>query len=82
MRNIDQLSLICSLTRMQHATQACALTRDRTSDHLLCGLMPNQLSNTGQGSTEALNPFTFEVIIDQSVLIAIQKISSLEDVFS
>ena len=31
------------------ATQACALTGNRTSDLLLCGTVLNQLSHTGQG---------------------------------
>ena len=31
-------------------TQACALTQNQTSDILLCGMMLNQLSHTGQGS--------------------------------
>ena len=31
------------------ATQACALTGDLSGDLLLCGTMPNQLSQTGQG---------------------------------
>ena len=34
------------------STQACALTRNGTSDVLICAIiMPNQLSCTGQGST-------------------------------
>ena len=31
------------------ATQACALTRNRTGDLSVCRMMPNQLSHTGQG---------------------------------
>ena len=30
-------------------TQVCALTGNRTSDLLLCGMMLNQLSHAGQG---------------------------------
>ena len=29
----------------------CALTRNRTGDFLVCGVMPNQLSHAGQGFT-------------------------------
>ena len=29
-------------------TQACALTRNRTGNPLACGMMPNQLSCTGE----------------------------------
>ena len=32
------------------ATQACALTRNRTGDLSVCGTMPNPLSHTSQGS--------------------------------
>ena len=31
-------------------TQACALTRNRTSDPLVCRLAPNLLSHTSQGA--------------------------------
>ena len=34
---------------MEFATQAYVLTRNRTGDLLLCGMMPNQLSHMGQG---------------------------------
>ena len=49
--NIYQLPLAHTLTP---ATQACAQIRNRTSDLLLCGTTPNQLSHTGQGSTVLL----------------------------
>ena len=32
-------------------TQACAPTGNQTGDFLLCGMMPNQLSHTGQGGS-------------------------------
>ena len=35
-------------------TQACALTRDRTSDLLFCGTIPNRLSHTGLGHKDEL----------------------------
>ena len=36
-------------------TQACVLTRNWTSDLLLCGTTFNQLSHTGQGSKSSFN---------------------------
>ncbi|KAF6094938.1 hypothetical protein HJG60_012001 [Phyllostomus discolor] len=36
--------------RTESATQACALTRNQTSDLLVCGMEPNQLNYTGQDS--------------------------------
>ena len=35
--------------RTEPAAQACALTRNQTSDLWVCGMMPNQLSRTSQG---------------------------------
>lgn len=35
---------------MESATQACALTRTRTSNLLLCEMIPSQLSDMGQSS--------------------------------
>ena len=40
-----------SQARTKPVTQACALTKNWTGDLLLCGMMPNPLSHTGQGST-------------------------------
>ena len=47
-RNTDRLPLICHLWD-RPATQACALTGNRTCDPLLCRSIPKQLSHTGQG---------------------------------
>ena len=37
------------------ATQVCVLTRNQTSDLLLCGTTPSQLSHIGQGQTVHFN---------------------------
>ena len=41
--------------RTEPAAQACALTRNQTSDLPLCGTKPNQPSHTGQGSSTPLS---------------------------
>ena len=40
-------------TRDQSANYACALIRNRTSDHLICRMMPNQLRHASQDCTTA-----------------------------
>ena len=52
--SISCLSHACRLGT-KPATQACALTGNRTGDLSLCGTMPNPLSHTGQGLTANLN---------------------------
>ena len=47
-RYINRLPLACPQLRTWLATQACALTGNQTSDLLVCGMMPNPLSHTGQ----------------------------------
>ena len=47
-RNIHCLPLTNAPTEDQLTTQACALTGNQTSDLLLCGMTPNQMSCTGQ----------------------------------
>ena len=37
------------------ASQACALTGNRTGDLWLWGMMPDQLSHTGQGGSHFLD---------------------------
>ena len=49
--NIGRWLLVCAPTGTEPATQACVLTGDLTSDLLLCRMMLNQLSHTGQGTT-------------------------------
>ena len=46
----------------EHASQACALTGNRTSDLLLCGTMPNQLNHTHQGWKLFLLPIVINLI--------------------
>ena len=48
-RNIDGLPLAHPQMGTWPATQACALTGNRTSDPLLCSLVLNSLSHTSQG---------------------------------
>ena len=48
-RHIDRLPVVGALTGKELTTQTCALTRNGTSDLLLFGRTPNQLSHTGQG---------------------------------
>ena len=43
--NIDQLLLEHTQLGTEPTTQACALTGDQTSDLLLCGMMPNELTH-------------------------------------
>ena len=49
-RNINmQLTLTCPLLGTWPTTWACALTGNRTRDHLVCRLALNPLSHTSQG---------------------------------
>ena len=49
-RNINVwLPLMCPLLGIWPATQACALTGNQTSDHLVCWLALNPLSHTSKG---------------------------------
>ena len=48
-RNIDQLPLICPHPRNWPKTQGYALSRNPTSDLLLCRVMPNPLSHVNLG---------------------------------
>ena len=50
-RNIDQLPLahMTYWVLNPQPRHACVLTGSGTSDLLLCGMTPNQLSHTGQG---------------------------------
>ena len=50
-RNINGLSLAGPSLGTWPATQACALTRNRTSDLSVCRLVFNPLSHTGQGNS-------------------------------
>ena len=45
------LPLMCPLMGTWPITQACALTRNRTGDPLVCRLALNPLSHTSQGCT-------------------------------
>ena len=47
-RSINWLTLTCPRLRTWPATKACALTRNRTGDLLVCGMMLNPLSPTSQ----------------------------------
>ena len=58
-RNIDWLPLPSTWTGTKHTTKACALTGNRTSNLLLCGTKPNQLSHTGQGPVKLNSTFTW-----------------------
>ena len=58
---------------MEHATQECALTRSRTSNLWLCGMMPNQLSYTVQGNAYAF--FTDDVWVHMQMTTGPQKSS-------
>ena len=53
--NIDQLPLACLQRGTWPATQICALTRNLTSDLLVCGVMPNPLSHTRQGGSRSFS---------------------------
>ena len=48
-RNTDRLSLAGPQLGIKPATQACALTGNRTSDILFCRTTPNPLNHTSQG---------------------------------
>ena len=48
-RNINWLALACPLLGTWPATQACALTRNRTGDLSVCRLALSPLSHTSQG---------------------------------
>ena len=50
-RNINRLPLEHTQNGIESTTQACVPTGNRTSDILICGMMPNPLSHTGQGKT-------------------------------
>ena len=47
-KNIDPLPLICPQRRTWPATQACALTRNRTGDLSICRTARSPLSHTSQ----------------------------------
>ena len=49
-RNINWLTFVCAPTGDWTATQACALTGNRTYDPSVCRTTPNQLSHTDQSS--------------------------------
>ena len=50
-RNVNVwLSLACPPLGIRLATQACALTGNRTSDPMVCRLALNPLSHTSQGN--------------------------------
>ena len=54
-RNINVwLPLMCPLLGTWPATQACALTGNRTGDPLVCRLVLNPLSRTGQGHKSSI----------------------------
>ena len=48
-RNIDGLPLARPNPGTWPTLQACALTRNQTSDLLVCGMTPNPLCHTSQG---------------------------------
>ena len=54
-RYIDWLPLACPQLRTQHATQACALTGNRTCDLLVRRLALNPLSHTSPGMILIMN---------------------------
>ena len=54
-RHTDWFPLTCVPTRDWPATHACAVTGNRTSDHLLCGTMLNQLSYASKGQNKLSN---------------------------
>ena len=53
-RNIDGLPLVCPQLGTWPATQACALTRNQTSDFLLHRMMPNVLRHASHGLIKLL----------------------------
>ena len=53
-RYLDQLPLTCPHLRTWPATQACALTRNQTSDPLIYSLVLKPLSHTSQGLNVSL----------------------------
>ena len=50
-RNIDQLPLTHSQPGTGPATQACALTGNRTGDLSVCQMTPNPLSHNSRGKS-------------------------------
>ena len=54
-RHIDRLPLARLQPGTRLATQAWALTRNRTGDLLFCRMMPNPLSHIIQGAKSYLN---------------------------
>ena len=55
--NIDQLPLTWPQLGTWPTTQACALTRNQTSDLSICRLMLNPLSHTSQGINVYFNVY-------------------------
>ena len=53
-RNINWLPPYMPRPGSKPTTQAHALTWNQTGDLLVCGMMPNQLSHTGQGHTHII----------------------------
>ena len=51
-RNINRLPPMRPPPGTRPTTQACALTGNRTSDLLVCRMMPNPLSHTSQGKAQ------------------------------
>ena len=49
MRNIDQLPFVCARTKDQTWNPGMCQDWEPNDDLSVCGMMPNQLSHTGQG---------------------------------
>ena len=60
-RNINRLPLAQPQPEIWLATQAYALTGNRTSDLLVCRAVLNPLSHTNQGSLFILNELGFRI---------------------
>ena len=79
-RCVTELSIGCLMAQpgTWPTTLACALTRNRTGDLLLCGMMPKPLSHTDWGSLVDscmcpywgmnLQPWHFEMMLQPTVL--------------
>ena len=66
--NIDWLPVVRTRITTEPATQACALTRNQTSDLSVYRMMLNQLSHTGQGRAHSF----FHSIIAFNKFLSIQ----------
>ena len=64
------LLLTCPLLETWPATQACALTGNRTGDLLVCRPAPSPLSHTSQGSNENILNAVFirEIPVETNVM--------------